>query len=158
MAEAGIPGPVASVLREVMDAWVHRNEREAAQKAGSLTFWRDGMLQQLRAIGDGKATTETFDELKTNFKKTEKSVNHAMARLRRLRDQLAGTALGAQIDMVLSAERYGKAFLRDMIGDLIKLHDDNVEIDKEWVREICGGIELFNSELMRLHRLAYPSS
>ena len=62
--------PTNLLLRELLDAWVNRNERTAARNANSLTFWRDGMLAQLKKIANGTSSDETFAELEKNFRES----------------------------------------------------------------------------------------
>lgn len=64
MSDAAVPGAILLLLREIMNAWANRNEWQAAKGAGRLTFWGDGMLQQLEAIGKGKQTPEVVRELR----------------------------------------------------------------------------------------------
>jgi hypothetical protein len=56
MSEVPFPVPKAAekMLSQILDAWLNRDKKTAAKEAGSLTFWRDGMLQQLRVIADGQ--------------------------------------------------------------------------------------------------------
>ena len=59
--------PALEMLHEVVDAWLRRNERRAATEAGSLTFWRDGMLRLLQQIADGEASRQPSRRLPMNL-------------------------------------------------------------------------------------------
>jgi hypothetical protein len=52
---------VAELLKPLMLLWTSRRERKAAQQAGKLRFWKDGMLKELKVVAEGKATAPGSD-------------------------------------------------------------------------------------------------
>jgi hypothetical protein len=152
MSENSLSGPTTTLLQQVLDAWVNRNERNAARKAGELTFWRDGMLEQLEAIANGKANDKTFSELKKNFKKSAEHVDRAIEKLKELRNEIGPNAIGKQIDEILNSNNFGKTWIRDEISMLLEAHKYG-QANVEDAKLICQRIHRLNAELARLKRL-----
>jgi hypothetical protein len=142
---------VVALLKPILDAWVHRDEAKAAKAAGSLTFWRSGMLKQLEAIANGMATAKTMTELRKNFKETQNSVNETMIRLNELRGKLAGSKVARQIDLILNDFHYGKSMIRSEIEMILEFGAK----ERDRARHVCNNIKTLNSELERLHRMVY---
>lgn len=142
---------VATILKPILDAWLHRDEMKAAKVAGSLTFWRSGMLKQLQAIATGNATARTMIELRENFEETQESVNETMIRLNALRGKLAGSTVARQIDLILNDFHYGKSMIRSEIEVILEFGP--TEHDR--ARHVCNNIQTLNSELERLHRMVH---
>ena len=124
---------------------------KAAKAAGSLTFWRSGMLKQLEAIAGGKATAKTMTELRKNFKETQNSVNETMIRLNELRGKLAGSKVARQIDLILNDFHYGKSMIRSEIETILEFGPT----ERDRARHVCNSIQALNSELERLHRMVH---
>lgn len=157
---------VVALLGPILDAWANRNRRKAAQDAGALTFWRDGMLEHLQTIADKKATPRTFGSLRRQYDKTARGVDKASTKLRRARQKLAGTALAEQIDMILHHDDVGKMTIREEIGQLLRTwdyaktlppgHEDAKMMERNIAEEaeyLCRVIKHFNSEVQRLRRM-----
>lgn len=140
------------LLRPILDAWSHRDGRNAAAEAGKLTFWRSGMLKQLEAIADGKATDATFQELRKNFEETSEQANNSMIKLKEVRGKLAGSRVAAQIDRILHDFHYGKSMIRSEIKAILSLRGDEAR-----ARKVCNDIRTLNSELERLHRMVHEA-
>ncbi|MDO8398826.1 MAG: hypothetical protein Q7T45_13490 [Bradyrhizobium sp.] len=167
MSDASVPPGTMSILREVLDAWVNRNERKAAKGAGSLTFWRDGMLSQLDIIAKDGPSPAVVKELKQNFESSKDRVDDAIQELRQVRSKIGPTKIGEQLDAILHHHIYGKSGIRDDIERLIHrcewtdTPDHLLELHKQTVREdaqfIGRQIESFNGEVRRLQRLVRPS-
>jgi hypothetical protein len=144
------------LLRDILYAWRDRNERNAVKEASSLTFWRDGMLEQLNQIADGKATRRTFDELKKAFGESADPVAEALARLVELRAKIINPQIAHQIDKIVNDSRYGKNSIRENIEWIINHHaETDVQVT---AIEICKGIEILNAELKALFRIVYGSA
>jgi hypothetical protein len=145
------------LLRPILDAWLHRNERAAAEKAGTLMFWRDGMLKELEQIAAGKATEEMFVELERKINSSEVRVEAALAELRKLRNRLAGAQVADQIDQILHNTVWDKFMTRRHIEAVLRQRKLGAtpEAVQEMVRGICGSIKTLNSQLERLHRMVY---
>jgi hypothetical protein len=141
----------AALLKPILDAWLHRDEMKAAKAAGSLTFWRSGMLKQLEAIANGTATAKTMIELRKNFKETQNSVNETMIRLNELRGKLAGSKVARQIDLILNDFHYGKSMIRSEIETILEFG----LAERDRARHVCNSIQTLNSELERLHRMVH---
>lgn len=155
-------GPQAAALelmRPILDYFIHRDERNAAKEAATLRFWRDGMVSQLTAIAEGRATKETYTKLTENFDETEKPVQQAMWALQRIRKKLGLSKLAKQIDLVTSDEQVGaKAFIRRKIKGILggyEYKDGDWPDPKRDARDILQNIEYLNGELDRLYRMVY---
>jgi hypothetical protein len=148
-----------------VDAWVNRNRRKAGEDAGVLTFYRDGMLENLQVIAEKKATARTFGALKRQYEKSALGVDKTRTRLIRARDKLAGTAVAEQIDGILHSDS-GKMTIREEIEQLLRAWDlakslppDHPHLEMTWrnmaddADHICKSIELFNANVRRLHRM-----
>jgi hypothetical protein len=147
----GIPqSAVAEILRQVLDAWVHRDERNAASEAGKLTFWRDGMLAQLEEIAAGRATKATFAQLRKNFDQTSDRVNHSMEKLKEARSKLAGDKIASQIDKILFDFHYGKSQIRSDIQVILEFGERG---ERDRAQQVCNNIRTLNAELERLNRM-----
>jgi hypothetical protein len=85
-----MPPVVGRMLNDVLDAWLHRNEKIAVTEAGSLMFWRDGMLGHLRELADGAEIDPIIKRLKREFKETAEPVALALEKLKDVRNKLAG--------------------------------------------------------------------
>jgi len=144
--------PALEMLHEVVDAWLRRNERRAATEAGSLTFWRDGMLRLLQQIADGEATPATFQALADEFRESDAPVTRSMDKLKELRDKLGGGRISEQIDIVLNDYRFGKNIIRDKISYIIFDRKKDTDIT-ETARSICADIATLNAEIARLERM-----
>lgn len=143
---------VAELLRPVMDAWLHRDERRAAKHARELTFWRSGMLRHLEKIADGTATKETFDALRKDFDDTNERVSAAMRQLERVRGKIADRRIADQIDKVLYDFHYGKSAIRSEIQVILSVGQTG---EPDRARRTCNDIRTLNSELDRLSRMIY---
>jgi hypothetical protein len=141
---------VTEIIRQVLDAWVHRDERNAASEAGKLTFWRDGMLAQLEEISAGKATKATFDQLRKNFEQTGDRVNHSMEKLKEARSKLAGGRIASQIDRILFDFDFGKSQIRSDIQIILELGEQG---ERARAQHVCNNIRTLNAELERLNRM-----
>lgn len=137
------------VLKPIIDAWQHRNERGAAEEAGKLIFWRDGMLRQIEEIGNGSCTKEIVGELRKGLEESAEGVEEAMKRLNYARVKLAGTKYANQIDLILNNMAYGKRSTRRQIEQLL----DDAERLRLDAQRLCNGIGTLNSEIGRLHRM-----
>lgn len=73
---------VQMLLGPILDAMVNKEPRDAARYAGKLTFFRDGMLEQLEVIEKGKADARTFGALKRGYEKTAPDVERLIERLK----------------------------------------------------------------------------
>ncbi len=144
--------PALEMLHEVVDAWLRRNERRAATEAGSLTFWRDGMLRLLQQIADGEATPATFQALADEFRESDAPVTRSMDKLKELRDKLGGGRISEQIDIVLNDYRFGKNIVRDKISYIIFDRKKDTDIT-ETARSIFADIATLNAEIARLERM-----
>src|SRR5947209_15224263 len=120
---------IAAMLQPIMDAWLRKDERRAAKDAGSLMFWRTGMLKELEAIRDGEATEKTFVELKNQFDKSADDVNKTIDALTAARDKLAGGPIAEVIDYLLYS-RFSKTSVRQKIEAIFSLRDDTQ--DPHW--------------------------
>lgn len=156
-----------ALLGPILDAWANRNGRKAADDAGKLTFWRDGMLEHLQVIADRKATARTFGALKRQYDKSAPGVDKMKIRLIGARDKLAGTRVAEQIDAILHSDG-GKMSIREEIDHLLGTWDfykslppshphkemtwQNMTADADF---ICKSVRLFNSQVQRLRRLVY---
>lgn len=149
---------MVTMLRQIVDVWSNRNERQAAHEAGSLKFWNDGALQDLRAIASGQATDATFQNLTMKYQATADGVTEATQKLRQLRDRFGGNRLADQIDAVLHSEWYGKMTIRSNIAELIAAHENAARYAGDipsQARDICSKIDVFNAEIGRLYRMVY---
>jgi hypothetical protein len=144
------------LVRPFVDAWAHRDERKAAKKAGTLTFWRSGMLSQLEAIAAGTATQATLAELRKNFNETAERVNHSMIELKAVRGKLAGSKVASQVDKILFDFHFGKSMIRSRIQEVVNFGLDS-EDNKERARGVCNDIKTLNSELERLYKMVYEA-
>jgi hypothetical protein len=124
---------------------------ESGESAGSLTFWRSGMLKQLEAIATGKATAKTMTELRKNFNDTQEGVNETMIQLNVLRGKLAGSKVARQIDLILNDFHYGKSMIRSEIETILEFGPT----ERDRARHVCNSIQTLNSELERLHRMVH---
>jgi hypothetical protein len=143
---------VLALLRPFLEAWAHRDEIKTMKQAGSLMFWRSGMLQQLEAISAGEGTKKTFDQLRKNFESTQERVNETMIELHELRGKLAGSKVANQVDLILHDFNYGKSMIRSEIQIIIEF---GARGEKERARQVCSAIKTLNSEVERLHRMVY---
>jgi hypothetical protein len=143
---------VAELLRPIMDAWIHRDERRAAKHARELTFWRSGMLKHLEKIAGGEATKETFEALRKDFNETSERVNAAMHQLELARGKIADRKIADQIDKVLYDFHFGKSAIRSEIQVILSLGKSG-EADR--AKRTCNDIKTLNSELERLSRMIY---
>jgi hypothetical protein len=153
---------IRDLVLPLLGIWLHRDERKAAKDAGSLMFWDDGMLRQLRDIAGGKATDATFKQLGDNFRQTDEPVNETMKRLRTARDKLSGTPVARQIDRVMNS-RQGKFAVRENIERIVEMHNalkkqnghDQSTLDFIVMAadEACRDIGALNAELERLNRV-----
>jgi hypothetical protein len=80
---------VERYLRPVLDALSDRDAKNASRTAGRLTFWRDGMLGDLKKIAAGKHDETTIASLKKQFEELAPRVKEAIAELHKLRGRLA---------------------------------------------------------------------
>lgn len=142
---------LAAILQPILDAWLNRDEMKAAKAAGSLTFWRSGMLKRLEVIAARKATAKTMTELRKNFKETQEGVNETMIRLNALRGKLAGSKVARQIDLILNDFHYGKSMIRSEIESILEFGPT----ERDRARHVCNSIQTLNSELGRLHRMVH---
>jgi hypothetical protein len=140
------------LLRPFVEAWSNRDEKVAASEAGKLTFWRSGMLSQLEAIAAGRATKETFAELRRNFEETQERVNETMVRLNKVRGKLAGSKVANQVDLILHDFNYGKSMIRSEIEVILEFGERG---GRDRALRVCNAIRTLNSELQRLHRMVY---
>jgi hypothetical protein len=154
MVDNGIPKSVSVLLTEILDAWKNRNARTAAAKAGSLTFWRDGMLEQLHQIADGTADEKTFEQLKKNFEQSDKRVAKLIAKLTQARNELSPSKIAQQIDIILNHNWCGKRRVREEIRKIIQRHKVQTDVKND-AALACQAIQALNSELERLNRMVY---
>jgi hypothetical protein len=170
MAEVKMPD---ELVKSVMRLFVTRKERKAVKQASTLRFWKDGMLKQLELIRDGKATPETFEELRKYFDDGEARVGEALENLRRLRNQIGGGPVANAINDITDNSHLGKSTIRSEIKRLLdpkRLHEPRKpvtlarkkeldQLDSEWrqskAKLICLQIEALNAALDRLYRLVY---
>jgi hypothetical protein len=152
MADQSVP---MALLSEIYDAIVNRDARDAARRAGSLKFWRDGMLDHLKAIADGRATSQTYKRLGQQFLDSQKDVNRAVERLRQLRDRIGGARISDQIDRILNDSKHGKLEIRENVRNIIAWH--RREDVTAMARQACDDIETLNAEIDRLHRMVYDT-
>jgi hypothetical protein len=152
---------IKDLVLPLLAIWLHRDERRAAKDAGSLIFWDDGMLRQLREIASGEATVATFKQLENSFKETDEPVTETMERLRGAREKLSGTPIARQIDRVMNSPQ-GKFAVRENIERIIKMHKarkrreghDQYALDIAIAAdEACRDIGALNAELERLNRM-----
>ena len=142
------------LLRPILDFIVHYDERKAAKTAGTLRFWRDGMLGHLQKIRDGKATAETFVDLETDLKESEGGAQNAMAVLRTLRGKIGAGRLADSIDQIVDSDPFGKELIRYDIGQL--LHKGMLGNDvRTEALDLCNRIATLNAMLDQLHRMVY---
>jgi hypothetical protein len=150
------------LLKDVLIAWRDRNERNAVEQANRLTFWRDGMLEQIEKIADGKATKKTFNDLKKNLEQSEEAVDNAVNQLRRLRGRITDPQIKRQVDEILHNPHFGKNMIRVRIGHILTQHERHQgrnggeEVRIEAV-EVARAIEILNAELKSLYRMVYGS-
>jgi hypothetical protein len=71
MTETAKEAIVSALLKPVMELWASRDERGAAHQSGQLLFWKDGMLEQLKAFADGKGTAATYRILRSKLRISE---------------------------------------------------------------------------------------
>lgn len=166
MNNAAVSGATFLLLREIISAWETRNERRAAKDAGRLTFWRDGMLQQIKAIASGKHSPEVVRELRKGFDASKGRVEEALDRLREVRSTIGPNAIGKQVDLVINHAEYGKTGIRDDIERLLDrfelpaerpYREMDEEAGKADARYLIGRIEAFNAEIGKLQRLVESS-
>ena len=141
---------LVELVRPVLNAWLRRNERDAAKRAGALTFWRDGMLRHLEAIAEGKATKTTFKALQKEFNESEGRVTAAMQGLRKARNKLAGSKVADQIDRILFDNSFGKNTIRSEIHEIIS---EAMKAEPDKAQHVCNDIRTLNAELERLNRM-----
>lgn len=162
MSDDTIPGATLSLLREIINAWTNRNERRAVKDAGRLAFWRDGMLQQIKAIAKGEGTPEVVRELRKAFDESQERVEETLGRLREVRSKIGPNAIGNQVDLVINHAEYGKTGIRidiELLLNLLELPIDPehrlmvAEQAKSEARNLIGSIQAFNAELGKLQRL-----
>ena len=142
---------INEILRPLINFWASRDDRKALSEAGKLRFWGDGMLNELKAISDGRATEETFELLKKKFFESEGSVGEAMKKLREARNKLGGGPIAKSIDSIIASDGYGKGFIRHLIGEVLAYRND--PDGKHAAQSACNTIEAFNAALDRLYRL-----
>lgn len=152
MSEANY-GVAGELLKEVLYAWRDRNQRIAVKEANSLTFWRDGMLEQINEIAHGKATKKTFDELKRNFELTEEPVAKSLAKLRELRERIVDGRIGDKLDGIINNPHYGKNTVRQNIQYILDHHRKSDV--RNAAAEASKAIEILNAELRALFRMVY---
>ncbi len=166
MNDAAVSSATLLLLREIISAWANRNERCAAKDAGRLTFWRDGMLQQIDAIASGKQSPEVVREVRKAFDESEGRVKEALDRLREVRTTIGPNAIGKQVDLVINHAEYGKTGIRDDIELLLdrfespaepQYREMDEEAGKADARYLIGRIEAFNAEIGKLQRLVQSS-
>ncbi len=156
-----------ALLGPILDAFKNKDSQNAVQAAGALTFWRDGMLETLRVIAARKADLRTFGTLRRQYEKSAEGVDKAKAMLLEAREKFAGSPVADQIDAILHSDA-GKMTIRGEIehllyavdhGNTLKPDDELFELTWRNITEdadhICKGIELFNAEVRRLHRMVY---
>lgn len=139
-----------SIIRDVLGFWVNRHEARAVHHAGSLTFWRDGMLKNLELIANGKATDGTYAALAKEFKETAEPVALSLRKLSELRSRVSGN-IANQIDVILNDPRFGKNTVRDNIEYL--LHHHKHQDSAATAKWLCSAIETLNAQILRLERL-----
>jgi hypothetical protein len=147
------------LLTPFLDAWLRRNERSAVRQAGELMFWRDGMLKELELIAQGKATDETFNDLRTKLEDTEGDVVAAIQELTKARSKLSGTKIAEQIDKIVHDSIWGKTMTRLMIEDVLqaRAHGDDPANIRNLADHLCRNIKTFNAEVQRLNRMVNES-
>jgi hypothetical protein len=167
MNDAAVSGATLLLLREIISAWASRNERRAAKDAGRLAFWRDGMLQQIEAIANGKHRREVVRELRKAFDESGGRVEEALNRPREVRSKIGPNAIGKQVDLVINHAEYGKTGIRGDIELLLhqlespaepQYRDTVEEAAKADARYLIGRIEAFNAEVGKLQRLVQAVS
>jgi hypothetical protein len=145
---------VAELLKPLMLLWASRTERKAAQQAGKLRFWKDGMLKELKGVADGKATAKTLQKLKAKLRHSEEDVSAAIVVLKKIRNRLGGGTVARAIDDVLNNEHFGKGSIRHAIHEFTE--GGMTASERKFVAgEICRDIEALNASLDRLQRLVY---
>lgn len=155
MAEsASGPDKAATIelLKAVMGLWTGRRQRKAAEEAGKIRFWEDGMLEHLRLIAEGKEKKNTFRELNAKLNESEDDVFAALHMMKKIRNKLGGGSVARAIDNVLNNRAYGKRTIRENIRCL--LDEELTKAEKKFrAGEICNQIEALNAGLDRLQRL-----
>jgi len=155
-----LPPVVERMLSDILDVWLHRNEKTAATEAGSLMFWRDGMLGHLRELADGEMIDPRIKLLKREFKQSAEPVALALQKLKDVRNKLAGHPLARQIDVIMDDMRFGKNTVRENIELLFNYAkdrkgpegDDAVRGQARW---LCNAIDTLNAEIEKLYRMAH---
>src|ERR1700730_13654174 len=156
-----------ALLGPILEAFKNKDSKNAAQAAGQLTFWRNGMLETLQVIAARKADLRTFGTLRRQFEESADGVDKAKGMLLEAREKLAGSPVAKQIDAILHSDA-GKMTIRGEIEHLIysadhgytlKPDDELFELTWQNITEdaahICRGIEVFNAEVQRLNRMVY---
>jgi hypothetical protein len=146
---------LADLLGPFLDAWGRRNETKAVKDAGSLYFWRDGMLEHLRVIAGGQATEKIFTALKSDLKETDEPMRLAMEKLRIARDKIGSGKTAQQIDIILHHGEFGKGSIRERIRWIVTRHKTTDMTAA--AQHTCDAIETLNAEIDRLRRIVYPS-
>ncbi|HLH93555.1 MAG TPA: hypothetical protein VKW08_00410 [Xanthobacteraceae bacterium] len=145
---------VSTFLKPIMELWAGRDERKAAKESAKLRFWKDGMLEELKKIADGKGKEKAYKELRVKLRKSEADVSAVIVVLKKVRDRLGGGAVAKAIDEVLHNEDFGKGNIRHQIKLFLE-EDETQEARQSRAKEICFLIERLNGALDRLYRLVY---
>jgi hypothetical protein len=154
MAETAKDAIVSAFLKPVMELWASRSERGAAHQSGRLRFWKDGMLEQLKAFADGKGTAASYRSLRSKLRISEDDATAAIVVLKKVRNRLGGGAVAKAIDDVINHEDFGKQNIRYEIKLFLEEELTKAE-QQSRARQICDHIERLNASLDYLHRLVY---
>jgi hypothetical protein len=138
-----------------------RPMKKAADAAIDLSFWPDGMLDELTLLANGKATDASFKKLEKKLKSTAKDVADIVEGLKDSRSRIAklngGETVVAQINQIIFNEETGKLAIRRDIKILIDAYKRTKALDDYYVRnqalQICNAVDVFNAGLNRLKRL-----
>jgi hypothetical protein len=165
---------IAELLGPVLDLLLRRNEIGAAKDAGSMMFWRNGMVKHLELIAQGNGTEETFAKLNDGIAASEDRIRRTMERLTQARNRLAGSKLADQIDRILHDVNFGKGGIRAAIQYMVRFYQDRgaPDLPEEFIQDVeelslpevndsCGRkakeilsrIADFNKEVERLNRM-----
>ena len=148
---------IANRLDVWLGAWSTRNEVKAVKLAGSLGFWRDGMLDQLSSIAAGKGTDADFRRLEEQFEESEEPVRHLIKELKGIREKILGNkdadAVIKQIDIIIFDKEMGKNRIRERIQFILDNRESEYIAQEATITK--NEIEALNAAISRLGRLVY---
>lgn len=125
---------------------------EQVSQAGQLSFFRDGMLRELRQIADGRGNSETVQALAAGLSDTDGEVTIIVASLTAARDimrtQPQNLAFAHRLDEVLYGP-VGKMGIRHDILEIIN-GDPTSKSTQANAARLCDAISQFNAGIVAL--------